>query len=244
MPEPAVDAIYRCVMEGGEDRGRQRTTVREAVWDDLTMLALLRRAVPQQFLEAVANVPPWSDRPRVLGGVVANPKTPRALAQRLLPYLFWSDLANVSQNPRVVPAVRVRAEGLLKERIPELRVGERIALARQATTPVLLTLIADTESKVLAAVLKNSRLREEDLVAAIRSEQVQRALLEQVAASSRWHERYAVRLSLVMQSRTPLALALAQLTSLLERDLRTVATSPGLPALVQRAAQRVASGVG
>ncbi len=240
----SVDAIHRRVLEGGEDRHRQRATVREADWDDLTMLAVLRRAVPVQFLEAVANEPPWSDRPRVQGGVVSNPKTPRALAQRLLPYLFWSDLAGVAQSPRVAPPVRVRAEGLLKERIPELRVGDRMTLARQATTSVLLVLICDTEPKVLASVLKNPRLREEDLVGAIRSEQVQRSLLEQIAASPRWSERYAVRLGLVMQRRTPLALALAQLTSLLERDLRTVAISPGLPPLIQRAAQRVASGAG
>jgi len=243
-PGVSVDAIHRRVLEGGEDRGRQLAIVREADWDDLTMLAVLRRAVPVQFLEAVANVPPWSDRPRVQGGVVANPKTPRALAQRLLPYLFWSDLAGVAQSPRVAPPVRVRAEGLLKERIPELRVGDRMTLARQATTPVLLALICDSEPKVLASVLKNPRLREEDLVGAIRSEQVQRSLLEQIAASPRWSERYAVRLGLVMQRRTPLALALAQLTSLLERDLRTVAISPDLPPLIQRAAQRVASGAG
>lgn len=241
-PESSVDVIYKRVLEDGEDAARQRASVREAHCDDLTMLAVLRRAVPVQFLEAVAAVPPWSDRPRVMGGVVANPKTPRALAQRLLPYVFWSDLAVVAQSPRVAPPVRVRAEGLLKERLPELRVGERTTLARQATTPVLFELMSDPEAKVLASVLKNPRLREEDLVGAIRREDVQAILLEQIAASARWSQHYAVRLGLVMQKRTPLALALAQLTSLLERDLRSVATSPGLPLLVQRAAGRVASG--
>jgi hypothetical protein len=48
-----------------------------------------------------------------------------------------------------------------------------------------------------------------------------------------------VRLELVLQPATPLALALARLSSLLPRDLRRVAEAPDLRPLVQAAALRV-----
>jgi hypothetical protein len=68
------------------------------------------------------------------------------------------------------------------------------------------------------------------------------SLLEQVARSPRWSERYAVRLGLVLQPRTPLALALAQVSSLVRRDLLRVAETPGLRPILQAAALRVADG--
>lgn len=48
-----------------------------------------------------------------------------------------------------------------------------------------------------------------------------------------------MRLELVLQPATPLALALAQVSSLLPRDLRRVAEAPGLRPLVQATALRV-----
>jgi seryl-tRNA(Sec) selenium transferase len=84
--------------------------------------------------------------------------------------------------------------------------------------------------------LRNPRLREEDLVAALRRDTASRALTEVAAESSRWREHYAVRLALALQPRTPLPLTLLQLSSLRKADLIRVARTKGLPTLVQAAA--------
>ena len=55
-------------------------------------------------------------------------------------------------------------------------------------------------------------------------------------------DRYALRLAIVLQPRSPLAVALAQVTALLPRDLERVAADEGLAPLVQLAARRVATG--
>ena len=91
-------------------------------------------------------------------------------------------------------------------------------------------------ARVLEAALLNPRLREEDVVTALRRETASRALAEAAAASTRWKERYAVRLALALQPRTPLPLALLQLSSLLKPDLIRVARTQGLAPLVQAAA--------
>src|SRR6185436_5552043 len=100
----------------------------------------------------------WSGDARLLAAIAQNPRAPRGLALRLLPALFWRDLADVASSPRVDATVRVRAEALLLEAIPDLRVGERITLARLATPRVLKPLLADAEEKVTSACLPNPRL--------------------------------------------------------------------------------------
>jgi hypothetical protein len=104
---------------------------------------------------------------------------------------------------------------------------------------LLALLLADGDAKVVRGALENPRLREDDLRRALRNTRVSPALVEEAAGSSRWREVYGVRLELVLQPATPLALALARLSSLLPRDLRRVAEAPGLRPLVQAAALRV-----
>jgi hypothetical protein len=236
---PSVDALFADALQAGERAPLVREFLARGELDEPLLLALLRRPVPLKLLELVAATAPWSERPTLLGAVVTNPRTPRILALRLLPSLYWRDLAVAAASARLQSAVRVRAESLLKERLPELRLGDRIALARIATPPLLALLLADGDAKVVRGALDNPRLREDDLRLALRQSRAPRPLIEETAGCPRWREVYGVRLELVLQPATPLALALAQVSSLLPRDLRRVAEAAGLRPLVQAAALRV-----
>ncbi len=86
----------------------------------------------------------------------------------------------------------------------------------------------------------NPRLREEDLVTALRREDVtRRASSRRRSASPRWASNYAVRLALALQPRTALPIALQQISSLVPRDLRRVAEEAALRPLVRAAALAV-----
>lgn len=235
-----VDELFAELLRRGEGLAPAREFMARASPDEATLIALLRRSVTVGLLEFVGGTSPWADRPRVLGAVLLNPKAPRALGLRLVPYLFWRDLAQVAASPWVSAAVRVRAEAILRDKLAEMRLGERVTLGRMATPPVLLALLCDAEPKVARAALQNPRLREEDLLIQVRADNVSPVLLEAVAGSPRWVERYALRLALVLQVRTPLGVVLGQISSLLPRDLGRVARASGLHPLVQAAAQRVA----
>lgn len=242
MSDGAVDTLFSALMAAGEDPRRARAALLAAAPDRLVLAAVLRRAVPLSFLEMLAATPPWSEDQRLLGSVVLSPRVSRALALRLVGSLFWHDLAEVAASPRVAAAARVRAEALLLDHMSDLRLGDRITLAKIATPPVLARLLEDPDPRVVEAALINARLREEDLLGALRRDTVSPALIEGVAASSRWRERYALRLAIVLQARSPLAVALAQMTSLLPADLQRVAADETLAPLVQLAARRVATG--
>jgi len=234
-----VDALFAELMRAGESVPRLRDVLARAQPDEVLVRGVLRLPVPVRFLETVAASAPWSERPRLLGGVALNPKTPRVLALRLLPALFWHDLADVAASPRLPRGVRGRAESILQDQLPDMRIGEKITLAKIATAPVLARLLAENDARIAEACLINPRLREEDLLSAVRQDTVPPALLEKAAASPRWRERYALRLALVLQPRSPLGVALGQISSLLERDLERVAGTAGLRPLLQAAAARL-----
>ena len=235
-----VDALHRAVLREADIVPRARTLLSAEQPDTLLLVAVLRRVVPAAFLEALALTPPWSRDARVLAGVVLSRHAFPRLSVPLLPSLFWYDLAEVARTLRLAPPVRARAESLLLERLPDLRLGERVSLARMATPPVLRALLRDAEPRVVLAALPNPRLREEDVLVALRADDASLVLLEEAARSRRWSESYAVRLELVLQKRTPLGVALAQITSLLRRDLVRVAETEGLRPLIQLAALRAA----
>jgi hypothetical protein len=238
--EAPVEALYSELLAAGESLPRLREFLARHDPEEFTLLALLRRPVPVRFLECVGTTPPWSERPRLLGAVVLNRRAPRSLSLRLLPALYWRDLADVAASPPLPAAVRARAEVLLKEQLPDMRLGEKVALGRIATPAVLPPLLAESSPRILEAALANPRLREEDLLVALRAGMAPAPLLEAAAASPRWQESYAVRLALVLQPRTPLGVALAQISSLAPRDLRRVAEARELKPLIQAAARRLA----
>jgi hypothetical protein len=234
----AIDRLHAELLAAGEQAVRLREVLTHEP-EEQVLLGVLRRAVPVKLLEYLGNTPPWSDRPRVMARVVLNPRAPRALSLRLVPMLYWHDLADVAAAPYVAAGVRVRAEATLKELLVDMRMGERVSLAKLATRSVLVALLPDGEYRVAEAALINARLREEDLLTALRQPEVSPALIQAVVASLRWSERYAVRLALVLQGRTPLAVALAQISSLVKRDLVRVVETPGVRPLLQAAAAAV-----
>jgi len=221
----------------GPDELRALLTQRQP--DASVLLGLVRRALPVALLELVASCPPWCQERRVLGGVAANPRTPPRLSLRLLPDLYWRDQAEVARNLALPPAVRSRAESLLLDGLGELRLGDRLTLARLATPSLLRALLRDADTRVIDAALECARLSESELTQAIARKEAPARLMERVALASRWTDSYGVRLALVLQPRTPLGVALAQLTSLDRRDLAWIAEAPGLLPLLQAAALRV-----
>jgi hypothetical protein len=240
-PGGDVDALFAELIGLGEAPPSRIAAVFTARSpDEESVLALLRRALPVATLEFLGRTPPWSERSRVLAGVVLNPKAPPRLSLPLTDALPWRSLADVAVSPRVPSAVRMRAEAALKEKLPGLRLGDRISLGRLATPALLTLLLVDPDARVLESSLLNPRLRESDLLTQLRRPEATTVLFEGVGGCTRWLSSYAVRLTMALEPRCPLGVALAQLTSLLDKDLQRLADASTVAPLVQMAAQRVA----
>lgn len=235
---PSAAEFHRGLLAAGDDAEQLRTLLGTPSLTDGVLLAVLRRPLTPRALDVLAETPPWSTRTRLLGAICLNAGCSRALAQKLLPGLLWSDLATLATSPSAHSPVRVRAEALLKDRLIEMRLGDRMSLARRATPPVLRPLLADKERQVVRAALLNARLREDDLLACLRSPRASLALVSEIPTSFRWQGNYAVRRALVLHPRTPLPVALAQVTRLRSVDQRRLARTDGVHPLLKAAALR------
>ncbi len=198
-------------------------------------------ALPPALIQQIAGNRQWLARYEVQRGVVFHRNSPRALKQNLLHFLLWKDLAKVAEDPFLPPPVKRTAETLLKARIAEMALGEKIALARIAAPGVIPTLRADLHPDVVMALLGNPRLAEAEVLALCAEERVTAAILSAVGCHPKWRSRYPVKMELLRNALTPATVSLAFLDSLSMADLGEIAASPKVPRLVRATAKQILS---
>ncbi len=106
---------------------------------------------------------------------------------------------------------------------PAVPLGTRISMARRPAPRLIERLMTDPDHRVIATLLHNPRLTENEVVGLAASPRSAAPALEAIARESRWVRRYRVALALVNNPRTPVRIALALLPRLLRQDLVEVA---------------------
>jgi len=205
------------------------------------VLLLRNRRTPESCLRDLAKRREWTRRYETKRLLAMHGNTPPVVARTFLPHLFWRDLAAVADDLRIHPTVRRHGEALLRVRVAEMSLGERISLARQATRGLISALTHSAESAVVEALLGNPRWVEGDAVRLARSEGTPPPALERLARHPTWSRRQAVRLALCRNPATPPAAGLALLRGMHAPDLRRLARGGGAPRWIEIAAARALS---
>ncbi len=169
----------------------------------------------------------------------AHPLTPRHAALRCLDDLLWRDLLDIGREARTPPPVRVAANRKLEDALRFLAVGERIAVARFAPTPLFPALLDDQDPRVLEAVLSNPRVVTEDLERWLATGHPRPDALARLAREPRWALRPPVRIALLTHRSTPRATALSLLTSASRSDWRRLSEDPQADALLAACAREL-----
>ena len=234
-----------------------RQRLREAAGDELERLVsesadaldppALRQLFRNPFLaadliERLFDLPGVESSYEARREAVSHPRTPRLLALRFVGGLFWGDLVRVGLDTRLHPVVRRAADVRLVERLPRLALGEKIAIARSASTTVLAALRADPSAAVIAALLENPRTTEMLLMPLAASERASPQALGALARNARWSSRAQLRAALCRNPALGLAQALPLLAGLGKRDLQAVASDDRLPPALRRKAELLGSG--
>jgi hypothetical protein len=210
----------------------------EQFTEDHVRLLLKNPGLPAELVERVSREPRFFQKNVVRVALALHPKLPRVRGLELVRWLYWRDLVRVSVQPSVHPQIRVTADQVLAEKIPDLTVGERMSLARAASRAVLRALRLDPDPRVIEALLRNARCTEEDVVFMASSTDSHPLALGAIARSARWRARPMVREQLVRNRRLSLPLALGLMTELGRSELAAVARQPELPKLLREAAAR------
>jgi len=120
-----------------------------------------------------------------------------------------------------------------------MTIAEKIKLALRGNKDARSILIRDTNKLIRRLVLLNPRMSDGEVVAVARNRSADEELLRLITEKREWIRNYQVRLALATNPKTPLVLALKQLGSLGERDLRQIAKSRNVSQTVAAQARRL-----
>jgi hypothetical protein len=196
---------------------------------DETQLCLLlaRNDLPAEILEEVARRKPLTKNYRVKKALAFHPRTPRLATLRLIRELYLMDLAQLALLPGTPVELKRNAEDQLTARLPQLPLGQKVALARRGPARVAGALLAEGHPQVLSVVLDNSYLTEAQILKVLSREKLSPDVIRAIAQHRKWSCSYNVRLALVRHPGSTLSSVLAYLPELTVSDLRELA-APGI----------------
>ena len=123
--------------------------------------------------------------------------------------------------------------------IAVMKVPEKIKLALRGNKDARQILIRDNNTVIRRLVLQNPRLSDSEVLAVTHNRTADDELLRAISERREWMRNYQVRLGLASNPKTPIAVALKQLSALGERDIRALAKSRNVSQAVAVQARRI-----
>lgn len=192
------------------------------------LVRVLRRAsCPGRLVELLACARWIRESRRLLPLLLRHPACPRHFAWETLPRLGWRELVDVTRDPRTAPPVRRQGERKLAERLHNLTLGERVALARMAPRALIATMLAESEPACVQALVTNPHFTESDALRLLQSARDPAAILV-LLHHPNWGIRPEVVRAATWSDHVPLGVALGLIASLSDSDLSRLAAARGL----------------
>jgi len=130
-------------------------------------------------------------------------------------------------------------QGTLQARIITMNPSEKIKLALRGNRDARMILIRDGNKMIRRFVLQNPRTSDSEVISLARNKNADNELLQIVTQHREWMRNYQVRLAIATNPKAPLPIALRQVSSLDQRDLRQIAKSKNVPQAIAAHARRI-----
>ena len=121
----------------------------------------------------------------------------------------------------------------------ELGVAEKIKMAFTGDKEWRTLLLRDSNKLVSAAVLKNPRITEGEVLFIAKSKTTSDELIRIILLNRDWLKSYAMKIALLRHPRTPIAKALRFMSVLTAKDLKDLAKSKDISAVLANNARRL-----
>ncbi len=138
---------------------------------------------------------------------------------------------------RKEPAPEVRQH--FSQRVGSMSVAEKIRLAILGNQEARSLLIHDANKVIPLAVLRNPKLSETEVILFAQMKTIPEDVFWAMAKHKTWIKNYLLKLALVSNPKTPLALAIKLLDFLHDRDLQNLSKSKNVSSVLARSAARL-----
>src|ERR1700675_4218431 len=198
-----------------------------AIAETDVVVLLARKSLPAAVIEEICNRREWLKTYALKKALACHPHTPRLVSLRLLKELYLMDLVQIALLPGVSAELKRNAEDQLATRLPQIPLGQKITLARRGPARVSGLLLAEGHPLVVPVALENTHLTAAQILKVLAREGVAESVVQAIAHHRKWSCDYNVRLALVRNPATTLAVSLSFLPELTVSDLHELA-APGI----------------
>ena len=127
----------------------------------------------------------------------------------------------------------------LYDQIVHMKIGERVKLALKGNREARTILIRDPNRLIQRFVMQNPRITDDEILVMAHNRNLDADLLRHIGEHKHWARNYQIRLALVTNPKSPLAIALRFVSSLMERDIRFLAKSKNISSTIAGQARRL-----
>lgn len=124
------------------------------------------------------------------------------------------------------------------QQVTAMTVPQKIQAAIKGGREIRSILVRDANRLVCSAVIKSPRITEAEIDFYSNLRNVQTDVLRLIAMNREWVRNYKIMLNLVRNPRTPLALTMRLLPSIMKKDLRALTHDRGIPEALRKSAKR------
>ena len=174
------------------------------------------------------------NRPEILKMLADDPDVPDEIREAVGKQLNLP--ARVTAKPRISDEAR---KSSLLQKIQQLTVGERIAIALRGGQEIRSLLLKDANKEVVMTVLKNPKISETEVELIAHSRNVPEDALRAIHKNREWMKNYSINLALVNNPKTPPGIGITLVTSLRIKDLTVLEKNKNVPEAVRAAAKKV-----
>ncbi len=191
--------------------------------EEMAIALAENRRTPPECLSLLASTTRFRDSYRLKLALCKNPKTPQRVTLSLIKFLRLFDLADLTRNQNIHINIRQKIEQVIKEKIPSLPLGNRITLAKRASSAVVIALLERAKGKnsllLINTCLSSPVLKEGDILKLINTNTTPPEVLQAIAYHNKWSLRYWIRYALVRNFYTPLSRVVEFLKEMKTQDL-------------------------
>lgn len=166
------------------------------------LLLLRRQNLSSDILKAISKHK-LAQSHQVTVSIIRNAALPPALAKQLMVKLRLFELLNLCILPGQSSDIRVAAEHSICQRLPSEPLGNKIALAKRASSNLLLPLLKEGHPQIIEASLENPRLQEAAVFQFLTSGCTSPETISIIARHPRWNKRKNLQRAILKNHHTP-----------------------------------------
>lgn len=200
------------------------------------LLAILkRRELDEDIIRSIYRLSLTESSHELMVALAQHANTPAPQLLAILPHLYLFELLHLCHLPEISPDRKLAAERVIIQRLPLTPLGNKLTLARRATSAVMEALLKEGDPRLTEICLSNPLLKEGVVFQLLRSGAATAETISMVARHPRWQNRPNLKEAILTNPKTPLIWFTLWLPGMKIPDLKRLIASNRLTAVQKKA---------